>query len=201
MTDDEARADIAAIREMLESGRSHAASCGPDIALWGIAVAIGYLGTYAFVRGGWSLSPNWLWAACIGLPWVYSLRGLWLRLAGRKKPERRSPIAIAQGKMWLGLGIFLTLLVAATMWTGDDRQGWLNAVVAGAMGSALFATSWLTGLGWLRWIALAWWGGEILVYALRHQPEALLVSAALMLLLLAAPGVVLARRRQRQLSA
>ena len=102
-----------------------AASTQPPAAptCWsGGSVAIGYLGTYGFVRG-WSLiAPGSLWAACLGLPW-------------------------------------------------------------------------------LRWVGIAWWLGELALFALRHRIEALPLAAALMLLLLAGPGYVLISRRSRRAEA
>jgi hypothetical protein len=62
------------------------------------------------------------------------------------------------------------------------------------MGIAFFASASLANLRWLRWIAVAWWLGELAAFALRHQPEVLPLSAVLMLLLLAGPGFVLLRR-------
>jgi len=64
-------------------------------------------------------------------------------------------------------------------------------------GIAFFVSAWLSNLGWLRWVALLWWVGELGVFALRHRPEFLPLSAALMLLLLAGPGLLLSRRRNR----
>jgi hypothetical protein len=53
----------------------------------------------------------------------------------------------------------------------------------------------------MRWVAAGWWIGEIVLYALRHQPEALLVMTVLWLALLALPGVVLLRRRGSSITA
>ena len=100
--------------------------------------------------------------------------------------------------MWLGCGVFLTSLWLATMWTGDIRQGWFPAVVAGIFGAAMFATAFLANLPWLRWVAVLWWAGELAVYALRRQPEALLLSAVLMLALLAGPGLFMLQRRRSE---
>jgi len=50
-------------------------------------------------------------------------------------------------------------------------------------------------LPWLRWVAIAWWAGDLALFALRHRVEALPLSATLMLLLLAGPGYVLMSRR------
>ena len=66
------------------------------------------------------------------------------------------------------------------------------------MGVGFFASARFSNLLWLRWIAIAWWIGELAVFALGHQPEALPLSAVLMLLLLAGPGLVLLQRRARR---
>jgi hypothetical protein len=100
-------------------------------------------------------------------------------------------MARALSMLWLGCGIFLTSLGLAAMWTGEVRGGWFEAVVAGVMGIACFASASLSNLSWLRWIAVGWWIGELAVFALRHHAEALPVTAVLMLALLAGPGLVL----------
>lgn len=197
MTDEQARDDLALIREAIEEGRGYATRCGPDMLVWGLAVALGYLGTYGVLSGWPAGSSRWIWAACIGLPWLYSLRGLGRRLIRDRAPRRGSPMVTSLRMLWLGCGIFLTTLGIAAMWSGDIRFGWFPAVVAGVMGVAVFGTAWLAGLPWLRWVAIAWWVGELAVFGLRHRPEALLVSAALMLALLAGPGLALVMRRQR----
>ena len=192
MIEDQVRADIAFIRHAVEEGRNYATARSPDIMVWGIAFAVGYCGTYAFVRGWSPLHPNALWALCSGLAWLYSLRRL-LPIAERGGVD--SPMARAMGMLWFGCGVFLTTLAVAAIWTGAIRQGWYNAVLAGVFGIAFFASASLSNLGWLRWVAVLWWLGELAVFALRHRPEALLLSVALMLLLLAGPGLLLLHRR------
>jgi len=194
--EDRAREDIAFIRHAIEEGGAYATARSPDMLVWGIAVALGHLGAYASIRGWSPIAPNALWAVCICLPWLYSLRRLFKRLIGNSSSPR-GPMALALSMLWLGCGIFLTTIVVAAMWTGANREGWLDPIVAGVMGIAFFATAWMTNLPWLRWIALAWWLGEVALFALRHQIEVLPVSAALMLLLLAGPGLVLLRRGAR----
>ena len=164
--------------------------------VWGVAVAIGHLGTYAFVRGWSPVQPNWLWAACIGLPWLYSLRSLPSHILDSRPPRHTSPAVMALRMLWLGCGIFLTTMAVALMWSGEIRLGWFNAVAAGVLGIGVFATAGLANIAWLRWVAVAWWIGELALYALRRQPEALLLSAVLMLALLAGPGLALVLRRR-----
>ena len=194
MAEDQAREDITLIRRAIEEGGAYATASSPDMLVWGIAVAIGYLGTYGFIRGWSPVAPWALWAACLGLPWLFSLRRAARGLSGREVPTH-GPMAHALAMLWLGCGIFLTTLAIAVMWTGEARGGWCDAVVAGVMGMGFFASAWLTRLPWLRWVGIAWWAGELALFALRHRVEALPLAAALMLLLLAGPGYVLLQRR------
>jgi hypothetical protein len=195
--EEQAREDIAFIRRAIEEGSAYATACSPDMLVWGIAVAIGYLGTYAFIRGWSPIVPNALWAACIGLPWLYSLRRQLARLVGGAPPAR-GPMAQALSMLWLGCGVLLTTLAIACVSSGDSREGWFDAVVAGVLGTAFFASSWLANLPWLRWVAIAWWIGELAIFASRHNPETLLLAATLMLALLAGPGLFLLTRGGRR---
>jgi len=194
MIEDQARADIAFIRRAIEEGAAYATARSPDLMVWGIAVAVGYLGTYGFIRGWSPVAPGPLWAACIGLPWLFSLRRMARRLAGSAVPAR-SPMAQAVAMLWFGCGMFFMTMGIAVCVTGEARYGWWDAVVAGVMGIGFFASASLTRLPWLRWVAIAWWAGALALFALRHRLEALPLAAALMLLLLAAPGYVLMSRR------
>ena len=97
--------------------------------------------------------------------------------------------------------LFVITLAIAVVATGEARSGWCDAVVAGVMGIGFFASASLTRLPWLRWAAIAWWLGELALFALRHRIEALPLAAALMLLLLAGPGYVLMSRRARRAEA
>ena len=197
MNQDAARDDIAFIRRTLEQGRRVAGAWSPDMLMWGIAIAIGYFATYARVRGYWTSDPKWVWLACILLPWAYTLRRLPTWLFGREPDalaERRftSPLSM----LWLACGIFSTILGLAVIASGEPNTWWINAVVAGVMGIGFFVSAFLCGLAWMRWVALAWWVGEVALFALRQRPEGLLLTGALMLALLAIPGFVLTRGRR-----
>jgi hypothetical protein len=200
MIDERVRDDLALIRDALDNGRRYATACGPAMVVWGVLLAAGFVGTYAFVCGEPTLSPAPLWSIVIAVGWAFSLYQIWTRIRSGASGVTRSPTVNALRMVWLGLGIFLTTLALAALWSGDMRLGWLSAVNAGAIGMAVFATASLTSLPWLRWVAFAWWAGELVLYGLRYRPEALLVLAAMMLLLLAGPGLVLVARRQKMLA-
>ena len=195
MDDDSVRDDIAFIRRAIEQGRGYAGSHSLDLLVWGIALAAGYVGTYATVSGWWRINSIWLWAACIGLPWLYSLRPLLVRLFRSEPQATRPPMAEALQMLWFGCGIFLSTFSVVVIVAGDMRQGWFSAVGAGTMGVVFFVSSYLCNLPWLRAVAIGWWIAMLLLYGLRHRSEVLPLSAMLMLLLLALPGLLLWRRR------
>jgi hypothetical protein len=194
MNEDAVRDDIAFIRRTMEQGRRVVGSWSADMLVWGIAVTLGYAGTYARVRGWWTLDPNWLWTGLVVLAWLYSLRRV-RRLASRTDAATarlmRSPI----GMLWFACGVFLTITSFAVIFATAPNTWWINgAISAGVMGIAFFVSSFLCDLPWMRWVALAWWLGEVAMFVLRQQPEGLLLGGALMLVLLAVPGFVLMRR-------
>ena len=196
MNEDAVRDDIAFIRRTMEQGRRVVGSWSADMLVWGIAVTLGYAGTYARVRGWWMLDPNWLWTGLVVLAWLYSLRRV-RRLASRTDAAAarlmRSPI----GMLWFACGVFLTITSFAVIFATAPNTWWINgAISAGVMGIAFFVSSFLCDLPWMRWVALAWWLGEVAMFVLRQQPEGLLLGGALMLVLLAVPGFVLMRGRR-----
>ena len=194
MIEDQAREDIAFIRRAVEEGSAYATASSPAMLVWGIALTLGYLGTWGCIRGWLPVAPGVLWGLCLGLPWLFSLRQMASGLAGGG-PAHRGPMAQALRMLWLACAVVLTTLGIAMMWTGEDRGGWFNAVFAGVMGIGFFASAGLARLPWLRWVGVAWWLGSLALFALRHHAEVLLLSAALTLLLLAGPGWILLQRR------
>jgi hypothetical protein len=197
MDEDAAREDIAFIRRTIEQGRRIAGAWSPDMLVWGIAIAVGYFGTYSRVRGYWTTDPNWLWLACILLPWAYSPRRVRGRLFARAPDalaERRfaSPLTM----LWFACGIFLTILGLAVIASGERNAWWINSAAAGVMGIGFFVSSFLSNVVWLRWVGIAWWAGELAAFALRQRAEGLLLAGVLMLALLALPGLILMRGRR-----
>jgi hypothetical protein len=187
-----ARDDIAFIRQAVADGRAFAFGRSPDILVWGLALALGFFANYAALEYGAPSSIPWIWLATLVLPWAFTLRR-----AFRKQPSPRPPLVQAVSAVWIGSGIFLTTLTIAAGWEDAFREGWMNAVVAGAFGFCFFASASLLRLGWMRFVAVGWWMGEIGLFALRHRADACLVTGALMLTLLAGPGLYILLRGAR----
>jgi hypothetical protein len=199
MNEDAVRDDIAFIRRTMEQGRRVVGSWSLDMLVWGIAVTLAYAGTYARVRGWWTLDPNWLWTGLVVLAWLYSLRRRvphWLR-ANRADAAATRATGSPIGMLWLACGVLLTITGFAVIFTTGPNIWWINgAISAGVMGIAFFVSSFLCGLPWMRWVALVWWLGEIALFVLHQRPEGLLLAGALMFGLLAVPGFVLMRGRR-----
>jgi hypothetical protein len=196
LSQDAVRDEIAFIRHAIEEGRGYVGKRSPDMLVWGIAIGVGYIATYAGVRGWFWLDQRWLWAACIVPPWLYSLRGTLRRLLPGHAAEPPPPaMRRAMQMLWLGCGISLTLLGVGLMVTGNTQCASFGAVSAGILGIAFFASSFLCNFAWMRWVAVGWWLGEIALLAQPRRPEILLLSAVLMLALLAFPGAILMRSR------
>jgi hypothetical protein len=160
--------------------------------IWGVAVAFGYLATYAYVRRWQPIDPNWIWLACIALPWAYTLRRVFRRLLGDPRPAPR-PMIQALRMLWLGCGIAMTVFGLTVCYFGGVREGWIDIVNADILGIGFFVSASLCNLRWMRYVGACWWLGTLGDFALRHSIEILPYSAALMLLLLALPGVALLR--------
>jgi hypothetical protein len=194
MTDDQAHADIALIRTALDHGRAYATARSPAMMVWGVLIAAGYIGTWSFVTGLWSMRPDWVWGALIAFGWIFALRGVIGRIAGGSSALPPRPLVAALRAVWLGLGIFLTLTYAAGLTIGGLEGDWMEPVAAGVLGAGFFASAPLCNLSWMRLVAIAWWVGEVAMYWLHGTTAALILGAALYLLLLAGPGLVLRTR-------
>jgi hypothetical protein len=192
MVDRGVEADIAFIRNTLEEGRAYARRRSPDMFVWGVFVAAGYLATYAFVRHWSPVGPGYAWLAAIAIAWAYSLRRWWLWLLGvRPVVPARSPMAHAFAMLWLGCGISLMTLALAANWSGAPINDWYDTAVASILAIGFFAGSFLCSVSWLRFVAIAWWAGSVVFCRLQDGPNALLFAAAMMLAFLAAPGLIL----------
>jgi hypothetical protein len=182
MTD--ARDDIAFIRQAVADGRAFAFGRSPDILVWGIALAAGFFANYAVLKYGAPFNIGWIWLGTLILPWAFTLRR-----AFRSSHGSGSVLVQAVSAVWIGSGIFLTTLTIAASWGDVLREGWMNAVAAGAFGFCFFASASLLKLGWMRFVAVGWWLGEIGLFEIRHTVEVCFLSGMLMLLLLAGPGL------------
>jgi hypothetical protein len=191
---DDARRDLATIKQAIEDGRLFAESGGGYMLIWGGAIGLAEFATYAAVRGWlpWLLMHlGAMWPICISLAWVATVLLIWRQCRVRRI---HSLAGRALGMTWLGCGVTLSILYLSTVMTGGFEPGWFLAVVAGTMGIGFFASSYLCAYRWMRAVAVAWWLSEAAFFSLRADAEILVLSGAMMLLMLALPGAVLLRK-------
>ena len=191
---DHAREDIAFIRRAMEEGSAYARLRSPEFAVWGLAIAAGYFGTYARVTHLWALDPQLIWWVPVGLAWIFSLRDAIPRWLGHGQREEPALMVRALHALWLGLGVTLTVL-AVVAFSSDMHTGWFDAVAAGVLGLCFFVSATVSGIRWLRGLALCWWGASVVLLRMSNGPDALLLGGSFMLAFLFLPGLVLWLRR------
>ncbi|MDR3499540.1 MAG: hypothetical protein P4L72_09970 [Parvibaculum sp.] len=189
-----AHEDIAFIRSNLEDGRAYARLRSPDFAVWGLAAAFGYLGTYAHALHLWSADPRLIWYVPVAAAWAFSLRNTIAAAFGRAREQLPSPAVQTLRAVWRGFGI-TAMLLALVAFAADPQANWFAAVTAGMLGLCFHVSAAASGIGWLRNLAYGWWGATIVLFLLRDSVDVLPVGAASMILLLFLPGLVLWLRR------
>jgi hypothetical protein len=188
---DEAQSDLAAIKRAIEDGRRFTGRGGGYMVIWGAVVGLAEFATYMTRQGWLDLHLSTLWEICVPLGWIATAL-LWWRESSTPRVISLAGRVVAM--MWLGCGITLTLLYLSNVLTAGFQPGWFIAAVAGIMGLAFFASSYLCDYPWMRGVAVAWWLGEFGFIAGRANVEILALFGAMMLLLLALPGFVLLRK-------
>lgn len=191
---DDLREEIAFIKSALEEGRSYARMRSADFAVWGAAISAGYFGTYAHVAHLWSADPRLIWYVPVALAWAFSLRDAIPALIRGGPRTAPSLMVRTLRSIWLGYGLTATTL-AVLAFTSSNHPEWFDTVTAAMLGLCFFVTGAVSGIGWLRGLAVGWWGAAVVLFIMRDQTEQLLAGGAFMLAFLFLPGLVLWLRR------
>jgi hypothetical protein len=189
-----AHEDIAFIRAALEEGRAYARLRSPEFAVWGAAIALGYLGTYAYARHLWSVNPRLIWYVPVAAAWAFSLRDVipgWFR---RERLAEPSPTVRTLRAVWQGYGI-TAMTLAVVVFSNTPHAAWFDAATAGMLGLCFFVSAAVSEIRWLRWLACGWWVAAAVLFLMRDNLDVLLVGAGSMVLLLFLPGLALWLRR------
>ncbi|MGV8996486.1 MAG: hypothetical protein ACOH12_06020 [Parvibaculaceae bacterium] len=194
MSDDHIRDDIAFIRQAMEEGRAYARLRSPEFAVWGLAIACGYFGTYARVVHLWTLNPHLIWWVPVGLAWAFSLRDVIPRRLNRQGAEAPTLMVSTLRSLWLGYGITI-MLFAVLIFPSNIHTEWFDMVPSAMLGLCFFVSSTVSGIRWLRVLAVCWWGAAAALFLVRDQAEVLLLGGIFMLAFLFVPGLVLWLRR------
>jgi hypothetical protein len=185
-----AQEDLAYIKALMLETRRAASVSGGYFIIWGLAVGLGLALTWWQVVGDVPYQPFLTWVPCLLVAMVANV--YWVRRDQRQATQGRAGYLV--GMIWAGLGVTQLIFFFAGFGVGALPGAILPAVFASLIGTGMFLTGVLAGLGWLRNTALGWWLGSVLMFVWPGQ-HAILLMGVLLLLLYVLPGVVLIRLR------
>jgi hypothetical protein len=191
-TGSSAEADLALIRRALNEAARTAAMDGRYLVLWGLVLTIAQGGTFAAYQLFGPAANQWinyLWYGTFLAGFIGSV------LLGFSHRHATVNLAVRLYRnAWQGL--FLTLvIVAATAASGRVIQFVDFMVIAPVItGLAFYVSSAVTGFGWLRWLAVAWWAAGLLFGILGPSAATGLLAVAVYLGLMALPGYLIIRQ-------
>lgn len=188
MQDAPSARDLAWIRSLMDESQRFLCGTWRHQLVWGVIGVVSLTATWGALRTGAPNAVGWIWGAALALGWTYSL---WLGRRDARAPVR-NVAGRAFGGIWMALGVALTLLGTMTIMTDALDPMGLPGIVAILFGSGYFASAFLADLRWLSVVALAWWGGGV-VLLLWRSPDAILALAAMTAALEAGPALLLRR--------
>ncbi len=184
--------ELALIRRMMEQAQAAAALDGRHLVLWGVLLAAVQAVHLALALAGAGPAGAYPWVGAMAAGVCGSAA---LGFSGRRHPTN---LAVRlYGSVWMGLCLTIVLLFALALAGRGIEPAHLGVVAPAATGFAFFVSATIAGLGWLRWIALAWWAAAPTAGLLAPGPLAGMAGIALYLGLMALPGLAIMRRGKR----
>lgn len=190
MNHDDARAELAYIRRLMDDTRQATVVGGGYFIVWGIAIGLGVLATWLRITNAWQVPPFTSWVVCLALGGIGTF---WL-VQREKRDAVQAPAGRLIGMVWMAMGISVLILFFAGVASGNLDGRLMPALSSAFVGGAVFLTGTLSGLNWLRNLAAAWWLGATAML-LWPGPHVLLLMGAMLLALYVIPGIVLIRMR------
>jgi hypothetical protein len=203
MTADDARADLAYVRELAESGHRAPLLGGRFLAWWGGLATGAFLTHWMIWTGVIAISSSWLGALWLGFIFIGSA-GTWvLSRSVESKPGAGSIGNRAQSAVWPVIGGCLMVYYLAIMTgalTGRLDPGFYNTMLP--MGFFGYAIGWLTSAVIVRSVRLAVPGvislaGMYACMLMVTTAEVYLVAAATMAASTFIPGLLMMRAEPR----
>ncbi|WP_374763085.1 hypothetical protein [Yunchengibacter salinarum] len=188
--------DLALIRRMMEEGRARLGADGRHVTLWGIIVALGFLGTWAVVAGYLPRVSPWLW---VWLPlgligWTVSM------VIGRNTPGSSNPVGRIGDAAWLAVGLSMTVVLIAGLVGGHGPSPITVVMISAALfASAFFTIALVTKDRYLAVVPVGWWAvlGWMTQVETFTRPM-LLALALISVSLITVPGLILMRCHGRR---
>lgn len=190
MSVEEARAELAYIRRMMEDTRQATYISGGYFIVWGFVIGLGLLLTWLQLTGYMPLMPMISWTVC--------LVGGGIGTAFLVHAEKRRPVETPAGRLigmvWMSVGISMLIVFFVGTGTGALSGSLMPAISSTFVGTAVFLTGTLAGLAWVRNLALGWWLGAAAMFAWPGL-HVLLLMGVMLFVLYVVPGVILIRKK------
>ena len=193
MTGNDARADLAYIRRLLEDTRHVTCVSGGYFVVWGVVTLLGLAMTWGWLAGHWTTSPLVAWGGSL----LLGAAGTFLLVRRERREPAQGLGGTLIGAVWLSMSVAMLIILFIGVGSGSLEGRHMSALASTLVGGAVFMTGTLAGMGWLRNLAFAWWAGAAAMFA--WPGEYVLPLMGLMVLsLYVVPGLLLIRLRRRQ---
>lgn len=193
MTQHDAAADLAYIREVMQQTRRYTAAKGIFFVLWGSIVSLALVATWFQwhrLLGGTNFE---LWIGAMTVGWLLTL---WL--ARREEQSGNAPHhARLIGMNWTAVGLAMMVFYFVGVPTKTIPFQAVPGLSALLVGIGIFNTGFLADLRWLVGVAVLWFVGGALLLAF-PGPHTLWAMVALLVVGEIVPGLVLMRQERAQ---
>src|SRR5690606_28525269 len=122
MTHEQAAADLAYIRQLMDRSRRVTVLGGHYLVAWGVLVEAALVVTWLAASGQAVMNPLWAWAGAVLIGWAYTF---WAGRRDREVDGASSRSGFLIGMVWVSLGVSMTLVFFIGMPAGT--LGWQAA--------------------------------------------------------------------------
>lgn len=188
MTQHDAAADLAFIRQHIEQTRRYTAAKGVFFVIWGVAVSLSLLLTWLQVAGALGGSQWAIWIPTTVVAWSLTLWFAWKQQQESAVPHHAHLI----GMNWTAIGVAMMAVFFVGVGRGTLGYAGIPGLSAILVGVGIFNTGHLSGLRWLAAVGVVWLvaGALMLAFPGLHNLPAM---ALLLVFGQIAPGLVLMR--------
>lgn len=178
--------ELAFIKKVMDDTKQSFIHNGKPFITWGVIVIIGQLATFF---GNISHRDNYIWA----LWGILALIGWILSYFNYKKEKKNfkavTIVSKAINSIWFSCGISIMILVFIAPMLNTHAGGFINPIVSTLLGTANFTTG-SVSYKWLRYVAVGWWCGAIVMF-IWPGLYTLLFMSVLLLAFQVTPGMII----------
>jgi hypothetical protein len=201
--------EVAYVKALAEEGRNAPLVGGVLYVIWGVAMGLAALATYASASGLIALpfvGGLWFWVGALITGWAASF------IVGGRSLTKPGALTVGNKTAraaWIAVGVFMSVFwIAAMLFQGRLAAagfearflfGMMFPVAFGLYGIAFLATAVAARLDWMRGFAIASWIFSVAALYFVGEARQFLVGAAGSLLCAALPGVLMMRREPAEI--